>query len=123
MKKVILIFLMGMLPLAAFADLPFQPTFTWTLPTAYTDGSVLDPAFELDAVNLYCTGAAAVQQTFPVSTSFTSPVGMFSAGIYACHLTVVANLANGGAESSPSNTVNFTVSQKAPSPMIDFGVI
>ncbi len=118
-----LLLLITLISTTALADLPFQPTFTWTLPTAYTDGSVLDPAFELDAVDLYCTGAAVVQQTFPVSTSFTSPIGMFIAGDYACHLTTTANLANGGAESGASNIVNFTVSQKAPNPIVNFGAI
>ncbi len=108
--------------ISAFGRLPFQPTFTWTLPTQFTDDSPLVPS-DLSEVKIYCAGASVVEISVPVGTTFTATVGMFVAGNYSCYFTSVANAANGGAESSASNPINFTVDQKSPNPVIDFDVI
>ncbi len=106
----------------ATADLPFQPTFNWTAPTAYTDGSGLDPATDLSGYNLKCTGEA-VSITNTVlpndAITWTAPLGVFTAGDYTC---VMSALDTGGLESVDSSPVNFIVSQKLPNPVVTFGV-
>lgn len=104
-----------------WADLPFQPHFTWTGPTEFTDGSPLDPAIDLSEYRLNCTGADSVN--IIVSNTlidFEPPLGVFVAGDYVCTMAAVDNAGGISADSAP---VNFTVSQKVPRPIVNFGVI
>jgi len=118
-----LLFLLLFISTNVLADLPYQPRFTWTGPTEFTDGTPLVPSTDLEAFRVLCSGASAVDFILPSDlTSYTAPVGQFTAGDYTCTMRSVANAANGGAESSDSNPVNFTLDQKSPNPIVDFGV-
>ena len=55
-------------------------------------------------------------------TTYTAPVGQFVAGDYECVMRSISTANNGGAESADSNPVNFTINQKQPNPVVDFGV-
>jgi len=115
--------LLAFLSFSAVADLPYQPTFNWTAPTEFSDSSALDPLNDLSGYRLKCTGAVILDSVMPNDVvTWTAPVGMFLAGDYACVMTSIATNEYGGAESADSNPVNFTISQKSPNPIVDFGV-
>ena len=121
--KIISLFVGLLLAFTVFADLPYQPRFTWVAPTEFTDTSPLDPLTDLSEYKLYCTGPTSVDMSLPnTDVQFEAPVGMFTAGDYQCEMTAVATASNGGGESAPSAPVNFTISQKNPRPVVTFGV-
>jgi len=114
---------LSFLSFSAAADLPYQPTFNWTPPTEFSDSSVLDPLNDLSGYRLKCTGAVIMEDVLPNDViTWTAPVGMFMAGDYVCVMTSIATNEYGGTESVDSNPVNFTISQKSPNPIVDFGV-
>lgn len=111
MKRFIPLLFACMVP-ATFAIMPWEPHFTWILPTEYTSGAPLDPADILEA-QLFCNGATTPDFVIPSpDTDFTTPFKYFRAGAHACHMIVVL-LPGIGDNSGPSNTVNFTVPEDA----------
>ncbi len=117
LKKILLV---AVFVTSAQADLPFQPKFSWTPPSQFNDTSALDPATDLEGYRLKCTGAKPIDSVLPNNViTWTAPVGMFRAGDYNC---VMSSVAIGGAESSDSNPVNFTINAKKPDPVINFGI-
>ena len=118
MKKLLILILFSA---NAFAHLPFQPHFFWTPPTEFTDGSALDPAIDLKEFRIKCTGADNVTVIASnTAIDFEPPLGTFIAGNYGCVFVAVDNA---GGISADSASVNFTVDQKAPSAIVDFGVL
>ncbi len=117
LKKILLV---AVFATSAQADLPFQPRFSWTPPSQFNDTSKLDPATDLEGYRLKCTGAKPIDSVLPNNViTWTAPVGMFGAGDYNC---VMSSIAIGGAESSDSNPVNFTINAKKPNPVVNFGI-
>jgi len=100
----------------AYADLPFQPKFTWTPPVEYTNGSTLNPATDLKSFKLYCPGMSAIdiQNVGMPPYEYIAPVGQFAAGDYSCAMTAVDNNL---LESAQSTSVNFTVPVANPTPV------
>ena len=80
-------------------------------PTQYTDGSQLLEQ-DIDFYTLYCNGAAFVEIDSIIGTySATVDVRALGVGTHSCHLTTVML---SGAESAPSNVVDFTVGPRVP---------
>lgn len=129
MKKLLIAFILPLLFMGVGqADLPFQPKFSWTPPTEWTDNQPLDPAVDIQEYRLYCTGPTTIDSQSVTVTSapyeWEAPAGMFSAGDYSCYMTTVSTAASlgNGTESAPSAEVLFSVSQANPSPIIIFTV-
>ena len=105
--------LIALLVLAAAPAMALDKTFSWTAPTAYTDGSSL-PAAQIAGYTLTC-GPTVVQIAGPVLTF----VRDFGPGTYTCSLQTRAV---NGQISVASNTVSFTVPQPTPNPPAGFSV-
>ena len=92
-------------------------TVTWTNPTAYDDGSPLDPANDMQSVELFCDGATSPSYTvtgpFAATTDYTM-TGL-SPGDHNCY-GVVVDIA--GARSIDSAMIMFNVPPRRPNPII-----
>ncbi len=97
-----------------FAQAPVGKVFTWTGPTEREDGTPLTEA-EIDKYSIYCDGASAAIWTQSNTPGFEdrweSPAGTFALGDHNCYATAIDT---GGRESSPSNTVPFSVTLANP---------
>ena len=120
MKKLILLLLF---PVMVLADLPYNPRFSWTPPSQWSNEEPLDPA-EIAEYRLYCTPGIDTQIITNITAPFewTAPQDLFLPGSYACHMTAVAVSARGGGESAPSDSVNFDIIPNVPGPVIIFTV-
>jgi hypothetical protein len=83
-----------------------EKTFSWTAPTAYTDGTPL-PAAQIAGYTLNCSPT----RTLAIAGAVTTFKADFGPGSHTCAL--VTRAANGQV-SAPSNSVNFTVPQPVP---------
>jgi len=102
---------------AVYAQTAGSLTISWTPPVQFTDGAPLLEQ-ELDYYTFYCDGASVAiidsvigQWTADVNTA------ALAEGSHTCHLTVTA--IGGppptiGAESGPSNSINFTIGPRVP---------
>lgn len=88
---------------AAFATGPVV-TFTWTAPTANTDGSAL-AASDIAFYTLTCDGAVYAKPSGNL-TKFVDTSKPFAVGSHSCFITVTNT---SGVESMMSNTVSFIV--------------
>jgi len=112
---------------SAFAELPYTPHFVWTPPTTFADpgATALDPLEDLADYRLYCTPELTdTPQILPIKPPYewSAPAGTFSAGEHTCYMTAVSTAKYGGLESSPSQSVTFTLDGLAPSPLIIFTI-
>lgn len=89
----------------AFCAGAAEKTFSWTAPTAYTDGTAL-PAAQISGYRLTC-GATVV----PIAGAVTTFKRDFAPGSYSCSLQTIAT---NGQISAASNTATFTVPQLVP---------
>ena len=97
-----------------------EKTFTFTPPTAYTDGTPM-PQTEIASYDIECDGSLLVNlPNVPLNTdTYAAPAGTFATGDHACQaFTVTVE----GVRSGPSNTVNFTVAPGVPGEPINFAV-
>ena len=123
MKRTAALLLIGGMIQAVHADLPYQPRFTWTPPSAFTDGSTLTPATDLESYLLTCTGERNLDITIPSSlTEYEANAGVFPEGNYTCRMQSKATAAMGGLESDYSDSVSFSTAEKAPTIIINFAV-
>ncbi len=118
MKKLLILLLVST---AIQADLPFQPRFTWTAPTEFTDNQPLDAATDLQEYQLTCNHGIQINGISPTATTYLANAGQFAAGDYTCSMVSVLSAVNGGWPSAISNPVTFTVNQSVPKPIVDFG--
>lgn len=86
---------------------------SWTPPTQNTDGSVLLEQ-DLDFYTFYCDGLAyqSFDSIIGTNTAVISLDGL-TEGTHICDLRVTAL---NGAESGPSNSVNFTIGPRGSEP-------
>ena len=91
---------------SVWAALPWEPEFSWTFPTEYESGAPLDVS-QITETRIYCDGNSTPDAVITApQNNYTSAFKYFSAGSHTCYATVVDI---DGAESGPSNSVNFTV--------------
>lgn len=88
------------------AVLAEEKTFSWTMPTEYTDGSEL-PVEEIQFTRIYCDNGVVITVPGPA----TSVARDFNPGTYSCYATVTSI---NGMESLPSNSTEFTVEFPTP---------
>ena len=107
----ILAFILGLATLGVYAA-P-NSNFTWTEPTNYEDGTVIDPAADTLTYNLYCGTTAGGPYSFVADmgtgTSATVDVGSCvngTPGTYYFAATSVSSLY--GTESALSNEISRT---------------
>lgn len=107
----------GLLLIAPLVFGQASPTFTWTPPISYEDGTPL-PDAEIASYNIYCNGSllANVPNT---SNTDTYASGQLAVGDYVCNASTVAT---NGEESGLSNTANFTVDPLVPGAPTGFSV-
>lgn len=101
---------------AAYAQAGGVLTINWGPPTEYTDGAPLLEQ-DLDFYTFYCNGVEIKQIDSVIgNTSDLVDLTGLASGNYTCHLTVTALpiVPNLGAESGPSNTINFTIGPRVP---------
>jgi hypothetical protein len=101
---------------AAYAQAGGALTISWSPPTEYTDGAPLLEQ-ELDFYTFYCNGAALKEIDVVIGThSDNVSLTALPTGSYTCELTVTALpiTPNVGAESGPSNSINFTIGPRVP---------
>ena len=105
---------------SVIADLPYNPTFNWTPPSEFTDNSPLNPSTDLSGYKIVCTGNTDIVLDVPPDVSTYTPQNKtFTAGDYSCYMTAISI---DGISSAPSDTVNFTIDQAAPKPVINFSI-
>lgn len=89
-------------------------TIGWTPPLAYTDGFPLIEQ-ELDFYTFGCNGLSATLEkeidSIIGTRSDAVDISGLPSGDYTCQLTVTSLL---GAESGPSNSINFTIGARVP---------
>ena len=109
----LLIILALLAPLTLTAQSGNAVTFNWTPPTAYEDGSSLDPATDIIEYRIYCSGDATVTMIAPggVNDSYSASYSELPPGDYTCTATAVAS---NQLESDHTNAVNFTVTRGKP---------
>ncbi len=96
------------------AALPYAPEFTWTPPTRFVSGAVLNPETDLSEYRLYCEEALIA--TIPAPTlEYLTSANELSAGPHSCYLTAVDLALQ---ESGPSGVVNFIVAADVPEPPV-----
>jgi len=107
-------FLLILLLVSQVAFATVTRTFSWTPPTAWTNGDVLTDS-QIVTYNLWCSTSTdsnfwreAVPNTG--NTDNFVAVDVFPAGDYSCVATTVANDGTGLVESVFSNIVTFSVS-------------
>lgn len=111
MKNVLLI-LSIMLPLQLQAVLPLQPTFTWTAPTEFEDGSSLSAVTDLSGYTLRCNSNSIIITIDASVTSYTAELGMFPSGDYSCVMTSTSISGQESVDSIPKSFgVNFAPMQ------------
>ncbi len=72
MKRLITLLFACAVP-TVFAALPWEPHWTWTMPTFYVSGAPLDIS-EIQESRLYCDGATSPDFTIPSpDIEFTTP--------------------------------------------------
>lgn len=106
----------GFMLTAAYAQSGAALTIMWSPPTQYEGGTPLDEQ-DLDFYTLYCNNAEVKQIDSVIgTTSDVVDLTGFITGNYACNLTVTAIPIppNVGAESGPSNDINFTIGPRVP---------
>lgn len=121
MKKVVLAAIAAlMVSASALADISTgTPTFDWTNPTQWTDGTALTTS-QITGWQLECTGAATVSRRIAtgagVPPSVTAAANRFAPGTYSCTLAVYAKQTSTSpeAKSAASNPISFTVPQPTP---------
>jgi hypothetical protein len=109
----------------SFAVVPWDPEFSWTFPAFYTSGAPL-AITDIAETRIYCDELPIQDPVTGVWTrptpdfvvaaptgALTSPFKYFGAGDHVCVAGIVDIL---GAESNPSNPVNFTVPVDVPVP-------
>ena len=114
MKKLFFILLFASTSVLAINS---NPLFTWTAPTAYTDGTPVQTG-EIDGYRIYCDQESIVLNVTGEVEEYRAPSGSFSIGSHSCYMTAIAR----GVESVPSDTVPFDVDPAAPGAVINFSV-
>ena len=96
---------------AAYAQANGDLTISWTPPTQYTDNAPLLEQ-DLDFYTFSCDGqpVATIDSVIGTRTA-TVATSSLSTGDHVCTLSVTTVL---GAESGPSNPVNFTIGPRVP---------
>jgi len=101
---------------AAYAQATGALTISWSPPTEYTDGAPLLEQ-ELDLYTFYCNGSTVkeIDMAIGVHSDVVDLTGL-PTGSYTCHLTTTTLPIppNAGAESGPSNEINFTIGPRVP---------
>lgn len=112
--------MLAALALPARADISTgTPTFDWSQPTQWSDGSTLTVS-QITGYQLSCTGAATVSRRIATATgvppSVTLAANRFAPGAYTCTLAVFAKLTPTSTEvlGGASNGASFTVPQPTP---------
>lgn len=86
----------------------------WTNPTQYDDGASLDPATDIDEIQIFCDGDAL--PTYTITTHPTTSLEIdVSPGDHTCYGIVVDNA---GIESMQSALLTFNVAPARPNPII-----
>src|SRR5262245_43107461 len=103
------------------------PTFNWTQPTSWSDGTALT-ASQITGYQLNCSGAATVNRRVSaaagVPPSVTPAANRFAPGQYTCSLAVYAKKTTADPEvmGTFSGPVSFTVPQPTPGAVTGFSV-
>lgn len=101
---------------AAYAQADNILTISWTPPTQYEDNTPLLMQ-DMDFYTFSCDGTqlAVIDNIIGVTTAGIDMSAM-EPGNYTCHLTITALAVVNpvGAESGPSNTINFTMGDRVP---------
>lgn len=104
MKKVFLV--LTLISISSWAALPWEPEFSWTFPTEYESGAPIT-VDQITETRIYCDGNSTPEAVVTApAASWTAAFKGFGPGSHTCYATVVDIE---GAESGPSNSVNFTV--------------
>ena len=110
--KLKLLALAPLLAASSYADLPWEPTFSWTYGN-YSSGQPVTQA-DVQETRVYCNGNT--EPTFVVldTDSVTAAFKQFQTGQHECYAQ--AQLAS--QVTDPSNTVNFTVPVDKAGPLV-----
>lgn len=99
---------------AAYAQSSGTLPISWTPPLFYTDGFVLLEQ-ELDFYTFGCNGLSATLEkeidSIIGTRSDVVDISGLPSGDYTCSMTVTSMI---GAESGPSNSINFTIGARVP---------
>lgn len=114
MKKILLAVLL-LLTLSAHAD--ESKTFTWTPPTAYTNGLPL-PNTSIASYAIYCdsggTAGSVLLATIPNVNAIKTYTHMMPSGSYTCFITATTTVSAGNKTSVASVVTNFTSAVSVP---------
>ena len=113
------------------AALPNTPLFEITPPTQFVSGASLNPAVDLAAIRVYCTGPE-VMPPFDITVpdnirtdgivAWEAPFAMFAPGDWSCTASAITVPLFGGGESAQTAAVPFQIAVPIPGPPITFTV-